>query len=78
MAEGDWCQGGLVLEGSGPRGCLLWAIPACNGAHPPVYRITDTCKNITLHPTSLRAVIKCLSCSISLCCCIFLSFGNRN
>ena len=34
----------------GPVGIWFWGdlcIPACNGADPPVNRITDTCKNIT-------------------------------
>ena len=37
---GAWSQGGYLLLG--------WCIPACNGTDPPVNRITDTCKNITL------------------------------
>ena len=53
------------------EGCLVWGgvcsqggdwsgdgIPACTEADsPPVNRITDTCKNITLPQLSLRAVI---------------------
>ena len=35
-------------------------IPACTEADPPVNRITDTSKNITLATTSLRPVIKLL------------------
>ena len=53
--------GGLVLGGVQSRGCLLWGvsglgcllrgggIPACTEADtPPVDRITDAYKNITL------------------------------
>ena len=56
-----------------PGGCLLWGvstpgggvcsqggggIPACTEAGtPPVNRMTDRCKNITLATTSLRPVI---------------------
>ena len=42
-----------------PRGCVLpgGGIPACTEADPPpVNRITDTSKNITLATTSLRSV----------------------
>ena len=47
---------------SAPRGCLLLGgrgIPACTEADtpPPVDRITDACKNITLATTSLRPII---------------------
>ena len=53
---------------SGPGGCLLQGvcvpapgggcgIPACTEADtPPVNRMTDRCKNITLATTSLRPV----------------------
>ena len=62
-----WSQGGCLLlggaclwsRGSAPGGwggCLLlegwWCIPACNGTDPPVNRMTDRCKNITLPQTS--------------------------
>ena len=35
-------------------GCLVWGggIPACTEADPPVNRMTDRCKNITLSQTS--------------------------
>ena len=64
--------GGLSAPGGGgglsaPRGCLLQevsapggvsGIPTCTEADtPPVDRITDACKNITLAKTSLRPVI---------------------
>ena len=42
--------GGLLPGGSG--------IPACTEADPPVNRITDTSKNITLAATSLRLVTR--------------------
>ena len=46
---------------SAPRGgCLLpgrgGGIPTCTEADPPVNRMTDRCKNITLATTSLRPV----------------------
>ena len=44
---------------SAPGGCLLGGvdIPACTEADtPPVNRMTDWCKNITLATTSLRPV----------------------
>ena len=43
-----WSRGGLP----GPRG------GRGDSGDPPVNRITDTCKNITLATTSLRPVIK--------------------
>ena len=69
-ALGDVCfPGGCLLPGVGvgsaPGGCLLSGvcsqggsgIPACTEADPPpVNRITDTSKNITLATTSLRPV----------------------
>ena len=49
--------------GGSPQGvCLVpggWCLPGLGGVlwrPPSVYRITDTCKNITLAPTSLRPV----------------------
>ena len=55
---------GCLLPGGCPSGgCLLpggllpgGGIPACTEADPPVDRITDTSKNITLATTSLRQV----------------------
>ena len=62
LPGGVCCQGGLLPVGG--RGCLLggvWSrgigIPACSEADPPVNRMTDRCKNITLATTSLRPVI---------------------
>ena len=48
------CRGGLSALGGGGGG-----IPACTEADPPppVDRITDTSKNITLASTSLRPVM---------------------
>ena len=40
--------------GSGPGGGGSSGIPACTEADPPVNRMTDRCKNITLATTSLR------------------------
>ena len=51
------CSQGVSAWGvSAPRGC---GVPACTEADtpPPVDRITDACKNITLATTSLRPVI---------------------
>ena len=48
LPRGGVCyQGGCLLPG-GPEGC----IPACTEADPPVNRMTDRCKNITLPQTS--------------------------
>ena len=44
--------GGLVQGGSPSPGGVLLARP------PPVNRMTDRCKNITLAKTSFRPVIK--------------------
>ena len=44
-----WC-GVCLVRGVG-------GIPACTEADPPVNRMTDRCKNITLATTSLRPVI---------------------
>ena len=63
-APGGVCsQGGCLLPGGvcSREGCLLLGggIPACTEADtPPVDRITDTSKNITLTTTSLRPVIR--------------------
>ena len=48
-----WSRGVLLGPGEG------WCLPGPGGGSPetpPVYRITDTCKNITLTTTSLRRV----------------------
>ena len=52
----------LVLGGVsayGPMGSAFGpgGIPACSGADPPVDRIADTSKNITLATTSLRPIM---------------------
>ena len=52
-------EGGVSLGGSPWQGGLLGkggGIPACTEAEPPINRITDTSKNITLVTTSLRPV----------------------
>ena len=57
LGGGGVCSGGLSDPGGG--GCLLLGvcgIPACTEADPPVNRITDTSKNISLATTSLRPV----------------------
>ena len=48
---GGVCSGGCLLLGGGG------GIPACTEADPPVNRMPDTSKNITLATTSLRPVI---------------------
>ena len=54
--------GGSAPGGSAPRG--EFGIPACIEVDPPpVNRMTDRCKNITLATTSLRAVINGLYCT---------------
>ena len=55
---GSLCLGGLPGPGGGgslPGGVCL--VPGGLPRDPPVNRITDTCKNITLATTSLRPVI---------------------
>ena len=50
-------QGGVCLEGGclpGGGVCLEGGVPG--QVPPPVNRITDTCKNITLAKTSFRPV----------------------
>ena len=55
--RGGVCSQGVSVPGrvSAPRGA---GIPTCTEADtPPVDRITDACRNITLATTSLRPVI---------------------
>ena len=58
-----WSGGGVLLgPGGGGSPCSRGGLPVPGGGGggspetPPVYRITDTCKNITLATTSLRPV----------------------
>ena len=57
VCPGRCVQGGCVSRGV----CVHWCVgvPACNGADtpPPVNRITDKCKNITLPKLHLQAKI---------------------
>ena len=70
---GVWSRGGLVPGGSGLGGCLvrgvsapgeIWSgggsasVPSGIPPPPPVNRMTNRCKNITLATTSLRPVTK--------------------
>ena len=62
-----WSRGGSPCRGGVGGVCLVWGgwwcLPGPGGDSPetpPVYRITDTCKNITLATTSLRPVINWL------------------
>ena len=53
---GGVCSGGCLLLGEGVS-ALGGGIPPCTEADtPPVNRMTDRCKNITLATTSLRPV----------------------
>ena len=63
-----WSWGCFGLEG----GCLVWGgclawggggggIPACTEAEPPVNRMTNRCKNITLPQTSFAGGSNCSS-----------------
>ena len=53
LLRGGGAYSGGLLSGEGG------GIPACTEADPPpVNRMTDRCKNITLATTSLRPVIK--------------------
>ena len=58
---GSPCRGGSPWQGGSPWWVVSLAgggIPACTEADlPPVNRMTDRCKNITLATTSLRPVI---------------------
>ena len=64
-SQGGVCSGGCLLWG---EGCLLRGRGVCSwggvwypsmhwGRHPPVNRMTNRCKNITLGTTSLRPVL---------------------
>ena len=56
LGGGVCSQGGVCFQGGVCSGG--WCLPACTQADiPPVNRITDTSKNITLATTSLRPVI---------------------
>ena len=59
LVPGGWSawSGGGVSAWS--RGGCLCLVPGGFSGDPPVNRITDTCKNITLATTSLRPVITC-------------------
>ena len=55
-----WSAGGVLPAGGGLLGLVGVVSPWSWGGStetPPVYRITDTCKNLTLATTSLRPVI---------------------
>ena len=57
---GVWSQGGVPPLGGG---LLLGdGIPACTEADPPVNRMTNRCKNITLVTTLLRPLKKHTCC----------------
>ena len=61
---GGVCSGGCLLQG----GVCSWGwYPSMHwGRHPPVNRMTDRCKNITLATTSLQPVKKVNSRLISV------------
>ena len=54
VGEGSPWSGGVLL---GRGGGSAWSGGVFSGDAPPVNRITDTCKNITLATTSLRPVM---------------------
>ena len=66
LLPGQCLLGGCLLPGaSAPGGCLLLGVSAPGGVwypsmhwgrHPPVNRMTNSCKNITLATTSLQPV----------------------
>ena len=62
-APGGVCSGGVWSGGYLVRGvCSRGGITACTEAEsPPLNRMTDRCKNITLATTSLRPVKIALS-----------------
>ena len=59
-SRGVWSQRGLVPGGSGPGGVWSWGVSGRGGSAgqvpPPVNRMTNRCKNITLAKTSFRPV----------------------
>ena len=55
LLRGGFCPWGRVSAPGGEGG---GGIPACTEADPPVNRMTNRCKNITLATTSLRPVIR--------------------
>ena len=61
-SRGGVCsRGDVCSQGSAPGGGGAWyqgGIPACTEADPPVNRMTDRCKNITLATTSLWPVTR--------------------
>ena len=58
LGRGVSLAGVCFLPGGGASFLGGGSIPACTEADPPVDRITDTSKNITLATTSLRPVTK--------------------
>ena len=81
LPGGGVCSRGVSALGavwfwgvSAPRGC---GIPACTEADtPPVNRMTDRCKNITLATTSLQPV-NVQGSHFSRCTLIFPGFPGR-
>ena len=70
LVQGGWCvwsggcawSGGVCAwSGGGLPQCLVGYHPPGPGTPPPVNRMTNRCKNITLATTSLRPVIKAVS-----------------
>ena len=57
LPRGCVFPGGCLLPGGGRSASRGGSIPVCTEADPPVNRITDTSKNITLATTSLRPVM---------------------
>ena len=65
--KGDVCsQGGLLPGGSAPRGSAPRGVCSGGVSAPPVNRMTDRCKNITLATTSLRPVTSFLASYLGL------------
>ena len=61
LPGGSPCQGVSLLGGLPTRGVPWWGVLLARGVlpagDPPVNRMTDTCKNITLATTLLQPVI---------------------
>ena len=78
---GAWSGGCLLQGGAWSGGCLVRGMPAWSrgevvsqhGRPPPVNRMTDRCKNITLHQTSFAGGKNISSNPLPVCACSYPS-----
>ena len=79
LARGSTCPGGCISAGGVPAWAAVCTCPegcTCPGTPPPVNRMTDRCKNITLPQTSfaggkkktLESVLWRYSSTVQGCC----------